>query len=188
MSDLQIVTGISVMISGYAQLQCGISCFDWQMFLYIAWFSSLTHFSCLTFLRSYLYRHKGERVWRLVGMGLLVVMLFFGFLPTWNYKLYDWVNNRHIGGGDTYYPGYADYAVCYLVPRVRSSSSVFPPATAVLTLVALIWAYILRVILLHKHISCTTLPRYRQALSKKFGYWLQVLRVTFEGYNCIVIW
>lgn len=54
MSDLQILTGISILISGYAQLECGLSCYHWQVLVYLAWFSSLTHLSCLTLLRNYL--------------------------------------------------------------------------------------------------------------------------------------
>ena len=30
MSDHQIVTGISILISGYVQLRCGLSVFHWQ--------------------------------------------------------------------------------------------------------------------------------------------------------------
>jgi hypothetical protein len=30
MSDLQIVTGISILLSGYAQLRCGLSTYHWQ--------------------------------------------------------------------------------------------------------------------------------------------------------------
>jgi hypothetical protein len=32
MSDLQIVTGVSILISGYAQLRCGLSTYHWQDF------------------------------------------------------------------------------------------------------------------------------------------------------------
>lgn len=86
LSDLQILTGLSILISGYAQLHCGLSVYHWQILVYLTWFSSLTHLSCLTFLRNHLYNHPGERLWRLIGMGALVVMLIVALLPTGNYS------------------------------------------------------------------------------------------------------
>lgn len=50
-SDQQVVTGIALLASGYAQLSSGISNYHWQMLVYLAWFSSLTHLSTLTVLR-----------------------------------------------------------------------------------------------------------------------------------------
>ena len=85
MSDIQILTGSSILISGYLQLYCGLSAYHWQMLVYLAWFSSLTHMSCLTFLRSYLYHRHVERTWRLIAMGLLIVVLIFALIPTGNY-------------------------------------------------------------------------------------------------------
>ena len=82
MSDLQIITGLSILISGFALLRCGLQTYHWQILVYLAWFSSLTHLSCLTLLRNYLYNHPTERLWRLLGMGLIVVMLVGAILPT----------------------------------------------------------------------------------------------------------
>jgi hypothetical protein len=97
LSDLQILTGLSILISGYAQLHCGLSVYHWQILVYLTWFSSLTHLSCLTFLRNHLYNHPGGRLWRLIGMGALVVMLIVALLPTGNYN----------SNSDP-----ADYAIC----------------------------------------------------------------------------
>ncbi|KAM7215095.1 hypothetical protein V8F06_009549, partial [Rhypophila decipiens] len=69
MSDIQIFTGLSILISAFANLQCGISCYHWQVMVYLSWFSALTHLSCLTVLRNQLYNSKGERTWRILGMG-----------------------------------------------------------------------------------------------------------------------
>ncbi|KAK9847314.1 hypothetical protein MYU51_019581 [Penicillium brevicompactum] len=66
MSDVQIITGISIIVSGAAQLKCGISTHQWQVLVYLAWFSSLTHLSCLTLLRNCLHQRPAERIWRLV--------------------------------------------------------------------------------------------------------------------------
>jgi hypothetical protein len=97
MSDLQILAGLSILISGYSQLRCGLSVCHWQILVYLTWFCSLTHLSCLTFLRNHLYNHRGERLWRLIGMGALIVMLIAAPLPTGKY-------------GTQHSP--AEYAIC----------------------------------------------------------------------------
>jgi hypothetical protein len=85
MSDLQIVTGLAILVSGFTQLPCGISVYHWQVLVYLAWFSNLTHLSCLTFLRKYLHEHPGQRRWRLAAMGILVILLIIALIPTGNF-------------------------------------------------------------------------------------------------------
>lgn len=114
MSDIQIITGISILISGGTQLKCGLSCYQWQMLVYLAWFSSLTHLSSLTLLRNYLHNRPAERGWRLFFMFVLVVLLIFAFIPTANYR---W--QYGYGWDETGVPTVADYAICYLKPVFR---------------------------------------------------------------------
>lgn len=113
MSDIQIITGISIVISGATQLKCGISTYQWQVLVYLAWFSSVTHLSCLTLLRNYLHQRPAERIWRLVCMFILVVLLSLSFLPTANYR---WQYAPPNGSGR---PAPQDYAICYLRPVSR---------------------------------------------------------------------
>ncbi|OAA75190.1 hypothetical protein LEL_07178 [Akanthomyces lecanii RCEF 1005] len=84
MGDMQIVTGLAILVSGYVQLQCGLASFKWRIILDLAWFSCLTHLSCLTMLRCHLYSHQLERVWRLSAMGTLAILLATGRLLTAN--------------------------------------------------------------------------------------------------------
>ncbi|KAJ5425446.1 hypothetical protein N7465_000516 [Penicillium sp. CMV-2018d] len=86
MSDLQIVTGFAILLSGFAQLQSGLAALKWRTILDLAWFSCLTHLSCLTMLRRHLHKHTIERVWRLFAMGVLAALLAAGLLPTANSK------------------------------------------------------------------------------------------------------
>lgn len=81
-SDQQVVTGIATLISAYAQLSEGISVYHWQTAMYLAWFSSLTHLTTLTFLRQYFRENHGARMWRTVFMSLTLLMLVIGLLPT----------------------------------------------------------------------------------------------------------
>ena len=81
-SDQQIVTGIALLISGYAQITSGLSIYHWQIVVYLAWFSSLTHLTTLTFLRQYFRDSPGPRLWRTVLMVIMVMMLGIALLPT----------------------------------------------------------------------------------------------------------
>ncbi|KAL4915264.1 hypothetical protein BDW62DRAFT_188963 [Aspergillus aurantiobrunneus] len=87
MSDLQLGTGTAILISGYSQLRCGLYSYHWLVIGRLAWFSSLTHLSCLTFLRNYLYNQKPQRQWRLLFMFVLVIMLITAMVSTGSYDI-----------------------------------------------------------------------------------------------------
>ncbi|KAL4793703.1 hypothetical protein BDV19DRAFT_212528 [Aspergillus venezuelensis] len=88
MSDQQLVTGIAILASGYSQLKCGMSIDDWKIVVDLAWFSSVTHLSALTFIRVYIQDHTSVLHLRLPLMFALVAMLFAALLPTGNAKCF----------------------------------------------------------------------------------------------------
>ncbi|KAJ5922900.1 hypothetical protein N7516_010603 [Penicillium verrucosum] len=141
MGDLQLVTGFSILVSGAVQLSCGLTVYEWQIAVYLAWFSCLTHLSCLMVLRSYLYVHTFGRTWRLVAMGLLAILLIVGLLPTANYG--DLYNSR---------PRSSDYAKCYLKIRSSPGIALYSMILSVLTIAI---GFISRVMKLHKMLSVT---------------------------------
>ncbi len=81
-SDQQVVTGIALLSSGYAQLKSGIVIYHWQILVYVAWFSSITHLATLTVLRQYFRDNHAARRWRFVLMLVTVTMLGVALLPT----------------------------------------------------------------------------------------------------------
>jgi hypothetical protein len=87
MSDLQLITGLTIMLSGFLQLNCGLSTYHWQRVIRLAWFSSVTHLCCLTFLRDYLRENKMLQIWRIPSMAMLSILLIFAFTTT---SQYDW--------------------------------------------------------------------------------------------------
>lgn len=125
MSDLQLLSGLSILISGYAQLRCGISAYHWQKIVNLAWFASTTHLCCLTFLRNYLCDRKAERIWRLSAMGVLVLMLIVAITFTRSF-VFEVPSHPPFQGVLRPSPG--DYAICYLhdahVPPVNWTSPV----------------------------------------------------------------
>ena len=75
LGDSQSITGISVLISGYKQLACGLQYYHWQIVVDLAFFSSITHLTTLTCLRSYFQARPALRLWRLACMGATAVLL-----------------------------------------------------------------------------------------------------------------
>lgn len=37
LSDLNLVTGLGLLIAGYSQLSCGISAYHWQIMVFVSW-------------------------------------------------------------------------------------------------------------------------------------------------------
>jgi hypothetical protein len=91
MCDVQLLTGIGILLSGYINLYCYVSSYHWKLVVYLAWFSNLTHLACLTALRSYLHQHQSERNWRLVFMTVLWAGLVPAMFPT---AFFNWLNRE----------------------------------------------------------------------------------------------
>jgi hypothetical protein len=82
MSDQQLVTGLSIMISAYSRLDCGISVYHWKLITTLAWFSSATHLATLLFLRQYMHRNRLLWYVRVLLMTGLVAMLAVAIVAT----------------------------------------------------------------------------------------------------------
>ncbi|KAI0149420.1 hypothetical protein BJ166DRAFT_63179 [Pestalotiopsis sp. NC0098] len=86
--DLQILSGLAILVAGYLSLSCGLASYHWQMIAYLAWFSCLTHQGGLTVLREDLVQHSVRRTVRLVLMSALFLLLLVALVPTgrfaWN--------------------------------------------------------------------------------------------------------
>jgi hypothetical protein len=117
MSGLQLLTGLAIMISGFAQLRTCISIYHWQRLSHLAWFSCTTHLSCSTFLREYLRKNKTSQLWRVPGMVSLVVMLLYSLATT---AQYDWTLGPELRLVE--YSAYSA-AVCYMHPKYAFASN-----------------------------------------------------------------
>lgn len=82
MGDTQIVTSVAILLSGYVQLPCGLSTYHWEMIVDLAWFSALTHLAALTSLRYYLRRRPAMAIWRVLFMGITLILLSSALYPT----------------------------------------------------------------------------------------------------------
>ncbi|PVH69689.1 hypothetical protein DL98DRAFT_541406 [Cadophora sp. DSE1049] len=75
LSDQQVVTGLAVLITGYAQ-RCSISGHHFQLIANLAWFSSTTHLSTIAVLQQYLIRHPVIKYIRVIGIFAVLGLLF----------------------------------------------------------------------------------------------------------------
>lgn len=85
LGDSQVVTGVSILVSGYVQLACGLQYYHWLIVVDFAFSSSVTHLTTLTCSRSYLQKRPAIRIWRLVCMSVTAVLLAVVFGSTGYY-------------------------------------------------------------------------------------------------------
>ncbi|GFN13299.1 uncharacterized protein AtWU_03097 [Aspergillus tubingensis] len=149
-SDMQLLTGYSILISGFSQLRSGLQTFYWQVVIGLTWFSTITHLSCLTALRNHLYLHSSERTWRLAAMAILCVLLAIGLGFTANY---DWA---FFGGGDE--PNYGDAAICYI--RIRSPLG-HAFYTMLFSVLLITFSFVVRIVKLYRFLSVDIFTRAR---------------------------
>ncbi|KAI1768744.1 hypothetical protein GGR53DRAFT_350406 [Hypoxylon sp. FL1150] len=116
LADMQIVTGLAILISGFSSINCRLSSYHWQIIVYLAWLSSLTHLSTLTFLRSYFNNHPAECYSRLVLMLALITLLCAAAIPTASF---------HFNGEDAsnFRPSY--FAICFYKSKMNTGTVAF---------------------------------------------------------------
>lgn len=174
MSDLQIVTGIAILVSGYASLHCGISAYHWQLIVYLAWFSSVTHLSALTFLRNYLYNRLGERLWRLISMSAFLCMLIVALAPTGSF---DW---QGLPSDVSPVVSPSTYAICHFaVPDcndLASTSASLSYGSMVMSILLLVFGFISRVFKLYEPLFALV-SSWRANISKGYRTWLWKFQV-----------
>jgi hypothetical protein len=77
LSDQQLVTGIAILLTGYAQT-CTIDGYHFMILVAMAWFSSTTHLSTLVVLRDTFRACPTLRLFRVIGMVWVCGMLMLG--------------------------------------------------------------------------------------------------------------
>jgi hypothetical protein len=133
--------------------------------VYLAWFSSLTHLCCLTFLRNYLFNHPGQRLWRLVSMFIIIIMLVIALVPTGSF---DWFRGSST---DEPMPPPSSYAICFFgqqPPKPSGFEHSLPNSylSMILSSLLLLLGFLTRVIRLYKTLSVEYILRLRSLLSK----------------------
>ncbi|KAJ5382364.1 hypothetical protein N7517_000275 [Penicillium concentricum] len=173
MSDVQLITGLSILISGFVQLRQGLPSYHWMAVIDLAWFSSITHLACLTLLHNYLYNHSLERMLRFMAMAGLAILLVVALSFT---STYWWASTTSPMGSafysDTETATHA--AICHLgvVGSIRDSEYI----TMVFSMLLIMFGFTSRVAKLYKVISVSFMGQAKIWLST----WARrLLRVVF---------
>lgn len=74
--------GVAILVSGFSQLSCSLSTYHWQLTFDLAWFSSITHLTTLTYLRHYFQERPALRIWRLLLMAITAILLSAALFST----------------------------------------------------------------------------------------------------------
>lgn len=168
--DLQILTGLSILISGYIQLSKDLSAYHWMVIVDLAWFSSLTHLACLTLLRNFFFNHPLQRMARLSFMGVLAILLVVGLSFTGHYA---WLSLNYdnlsfeISVVLSGYPTYTDLttiaypATCRSIPNPIRHPTTWVYSSMVVSIVLIAFGFLGRVIKLHEFLSVSLCARLR---------------------------
>ena len=144
--------------------------------MHLAWFSSVTHQACLTFLRPYLYQRPVEPIWRLVLLCIVCALLVVALVPTANYDWGQGVPEQQSTDEESAYhdrPAPADYALCYF--KIREEADVISVAISIAFIVV---GYIARVVRLYRTLSVRWVGGARKTVRR----WLQGgLKVLHRG-------
>lgn len=170
------MTGIAILASGYSQLTCGLPSYHWQIVVYLAWFSSLTHLTTLTVLRPYLHRYHLLLLLRLLFMAAVLVLLGCALLPTGNSRWldrsgildYSVVNTNSTLVHDSFQPGIP--AQCFyqqLSAHEGYSSGSSQFLSMIVSLFVLTSSYLIKVVKLSRKGSLVS----RQYIRSKPGAW-----------------
>lgn len=129
-ADIQIFTGLAVMISGYIALSCGLQSYHWQLVVYLVWLASLTHLAALSFLRNHLANHPGKLVWRVTAMFLMMMLLEVAAGLTGYFSWDKGISKP------------SDLAVCYFGKRMDTNSVAFE--SMLKTIILLAYSFFIR--------------------------------------------
>lgn len=163
MGDLQIISGLAILISGYAVLNRPVSAYHWRIICRLAWFSTVTHLAVLTCLRKYFYHNQMKRTIRLILMGILTIMLLVAVLPTF----------PTAGPGD-------QPALCYYRSDARH---IFNPEV-ILSSILLLFGASIRGLKLHKRTSHFL----QHGVRRPFFEWTSGLLRKAASVTCIGKW
>lgn len=195
MSDIQILTGLAILVSGYTQLCIGILACNWQIVIFTAWFSSLTHLSCLTLLRNFLHLNPLQRIWRLSGMFLIVVLLVVAIGSTGNYDFDQtdegeqdyiaWTQpktdsqwNDIVANWSQTSPYPSSYAICHFYTEPVLENNRNPVIlSAILSILLISFSFISRVVKAFEGLSVSQLGRIDHICSNKTRSWLRQIRL-----------
>lgn len=118
MADLQLLTGVCILVTGFMELKCGLGAFHWRILVYIAWFSSITHLSGLIAVKDSILRRPWEKY---VRLGLSICYLGLLIAATIPVGFFDWADPMIRWRNKTPNANPGSPAICYFNASFVSS-------------------------------------------------------------------
>ncbi|KAK8008086.1 hypothetical protein PG991_010637 [Apiospora marii] len=80
--DMQLFTGLSMLISGFARAPDKMSGYHWKIITRLAWFSTITHLAALSSWHHQPHRNTRKQIVRLILMSCVAIMLVVALMVT----------------------------------------------------------------------------------------------------------
>jgi hypothetical protein len=141
------MTGIGILISGIRPTICGLQAYHWQIIVHVAWFSSITHLSALSFLRHYLVNGRKELYIRGILMAILASLLAVAVSLTGHFDWEEQQNGQY--STDPILPSY--FAKCVFKKNMNGESLAFE--SMVFDLLLIVYGYAIRLLKTWKRAS-----------------------------------
>jgi hypothetical protein len=159
LSDQQLVTGFSIIIAGFSQLNRGISTYHWETVANLVWLSTITHLATMTSLRKHLRANQLLKWLRVLSMGVLIVALMIVMAPL----------GFIFGANDV--PNALPAWCLYhqeLIPITKGNTRDYNGVYITFTFATLLYGYTIRVFSLYQEEVRESLP---SELAKRLRFW-----------------
>jgi hypothetical protein len=141
-SDQQLVTGTTILLAAFIRLPTSngqIRVYHFSIVTDLAWFSANTHLITLFVLRDYFSTHIALRLWRTVGMVVMIILLVVASILSTNKY---WYGNpdRFVDGHSVYFSGFNCPTIC-LIGDLETNIGGSPLKWLIVNVVLLFWGY-----------------------------------------------
>ncbi|KAK1446187.1 hypothetical protein CMEL01_10430 [Colletotrichum melonis] len=192
--DVQLITGTSILAGGFICLDNALLANHWQVIVYLAWFSCVTHLSGLTVLRRYLQNESWARYIRLALMLVLLLVLVVAVTPT---AFFNWATGEKKEseeGLDSWTPAICFFhlkCALHLYHDMRAQTGV-PPFTQTPAFVEMLMSqsfivvgFVVRTFKLSTRLSEALHRTVFVPLNRLFRQYLQQLEVSLNGQSYV---
>jgi hypothetical protein len=174
-SDQQLVTGTALLLAAFIRLPAAngqIRAYHFSVITDLAWFSANTHLVTLFVLRDYFAKHLRLRLWRTIGMLIMLALLVIASILSTN-KYWYGNPNGFVNGQSVEFSGLNCPTIC-LVGDLKANIGGIPLKWVIVDTVVLLWGYSIALARLfstdkhRKHIKRTARDCSRSIVPKRF--------------------
>ena len=171
-SDQQLVTGTAILLAAFIRLPTSngqIRAYHFSVVTDLAWFSANTHLVTLFVLRDYFSTHIALRLWRTIGMLVMITLLVVASILSTNKY---WYGNPDgfVDGHSIDFSGFNCPTIC-LIGDLKTNIGGSPLKWMIVDVVLLLWGY------------SVALARLYRPRSKR---WKRIQRTAQDYYHSVI--